>query len=417
MSSTNEAQNRPPKKKGNKVFGLMSKRRWFGVSVFLLGMLYTYTIDQEFNDTTSRANYFIRDSTPYNFKSVKIEGDIIDYIFIRPFWQDTFIWQLGSYFNWTESPRYYYNDFVLFSDVISNKIYKFSEKYGMQVLFTNSGDLDDKTDTNILEPGSNGILVDPKDNDILYIAQHYNHRIVRKNINTPHKSDVIVDSFEGKRLNSPNDMIFGPNNEYIYFTDPPYGFANKKDGYTNLDHYSELKFNGIYRVNIKTKKLDKLGELERPNGIVFGSEKDILYVSNCIPGKFELNKYQLKTSKNNDVSLKLLDKYDDKWIYKNIKNNEISPLCSDTNDNDYIMDSGCVDGFTIHKKGYIITSCPCQKICVLNEKNGELLGVITMPANTKVSNLEIINDDHLFITGNFSIWKIQLQTNDNNSDL
>ena len=212
-------------------------------------------------------------------------------------------------------------------------------------------------------------------------------------------------------------MIFGPNNEYIYFTDPPYGFGNKKDGYTNLDHYSELKFNGIYRVNIKTKKLDKLGELERPNGIVFGNKKDILYVSNCIPGKFELYKYQLKTSKNNDVSLKLLDKYDDKWIYKNIKNNEISPLCSDTNDNDYIMDSGCVDGFTIHKKGYIITSCPCQKICVLNEKNGELLGVITMPANTKVSNLEIINDDHLFITGNFSIWKIQLQTNDNNSDL
>ena len=158
-------------------------------------MLYTYTIDQEFNDTTSRANYFIRDSTPYNFKSVKIEGDIIDYIFIRPFWQDTFIWQLGSYFNWTESPRYYYSDFVLFSDVISNKIYKFSEKYGMQVLFTNSGDLDDKTDTNILEPGSNGILVDPKDNDILYIAQHYNHRIVRKNINTPHKVPCLYNIY------------------------------------------------------------------------------------------------------------------------------------------------------------------------------------------------------------------------------
>lgn len=117
--------------------------------------------------------------------------------------------------------------------------------------------------------GPNGMAFD-KDGNVL-ICQHGNRRIARRN-----KAGVIttlVDRFEGKRLNSPNDLVFKSDGA-LYFTDPPYGL-NKQDE----DPKKEIAFNGIYRLQAgKVTLLNK--DMTRPNGIAFSPDEKWLYVAN-----------------------------------------------------------------------------------------------------------------------------------------
>ena len=117
--------------------------------------------------------------------------------------------------------------------------------------------------------GPNGMTFD-KDGNVL-IAQHGNRRIARRN-----KSGVLttlVDRFEGKRLNSPNDLVYKSDGD-LYFTDPPYGLIKQDE-----DPKKELTFNGIYR--LQGGKLTLLNkELTRPNGIAFSPDERWLYVAN-----------------------------------------------------------------------------------------------------------------------------------------
>jgi gluconolactonase len=117
--------------------------------------------------------------------------------------------------------------------------------------------------------GPNGMTFD-KDGNVL-ICQHGNRRIARRN-----KAGVIttlVDRFEGKKLNSPNDLVFKSDGA-LYFTDPPYGLTKGDE-----DPKKELAFNGIYR--LQGGKLTLLNkEMTRPNGIAFSPDEKWLYVAN-----------------------------------------------------------------------------------------------------------------------------------------
>ena len=109
-----------------------------------------------------------------------------------------------------------------------------------------------------------------KDGNVL-IAQHGNRRIARRS-----KAGVLttlVDRFEGKRLNSPNDMVYKSDGS-LYFTDPPYGLVKQDE-----DPKKELAFNGIYRLQGgKLALLHK--DMTRPNGIAFSPDERWLYVAN-----------------------------------------------------------------------------------------------------------------------------------------
>ena len=106
--------------------------------------------------------------------------------------------------------------------------------------------------------GPNGMTAD-KDGAVL-LCQHGNRRIVR--IDKDLKVSTLVDAFEGKKFNSPNDLVFRSDGS-LYFTDPPYGLPKGDD-----DPAKELKFNGVFRLaNGKLQAIVK--DLTRPNGIAF----------------------------------------------------------------------------------------------------------------------------------------------------
>jgi gluconolactonase len=117
--------------------------------------------------------------------------------------------------------------------------------------------------------GPNGLAAEPA--GTVLMVQHSNRQIVR--IGADRQTTVVVDRFEGKRLNSPNDLAFGPGGA-IYFTDPPYGLPGQDE-----DPARELDFNGVYR--FADGQLTALvRDLGRPNGIAFSPDQRTMYVSN-----------------------------------------------------------------------------------------------------------------------------------------
>ncbi len=91
---------------------------------------------------------------------------------------------------------------------------------------------------------------------------------------------TLVDRVDGKRLNSPNDVVLNAAGD-LYFTDPPYGLPKQDD-----DPAKELKVNGVYRYVAETGKVDLLvSDLTRPNGLAFSPDGKTLYVANSDPAK------------------------------------------------------------------------------------------------------------------------------------
>lgn len=180
----------------------------------------------------------------------------------------------ASGFRFTEGPLVFPGSGELwFSDVQGNVVRQLAPD-GTVTEILNPGGYDGKDAPDGAFIGPNGMILD-KDGNVL-ICQHGNRRIARRN-----KSGVVttlIDRFEGKRLNSPNDLVFDANGA-LYFTDPPYGLAQQDE-----DPKKELPFNGIYRLAAgKLTLLNK--EMTRPNGLAFSPDQKILYVANSDPAR------------------------------------------------------------------------------------------------------------------------------------
>lgn len=182
---------------------------------------------------------------------------------------DAHIEKLADGFEWVEGPVWNKKEgYLLFSDIPRNCIYKWKEDEGIS-LFLHASGYKGKTVYKGKEPGSNALTYDAKGE--LYICQHGERRIVRLGPNN--EETVVADSYDGKRLNSPNDLVFKSTGE-LYFTDPPYGLALRFD-----DPAKELPYSGIYRVKDGTVELMSK-ELMVPNGLAFSPDEKYLYVSN-----------------------------------------------------------------------------------------------------------------------------------------
>jgi len=174
---------------------------------------------------------------------------------------------LATGFNWSEGPVWMARENQLvFSDVPEDIAYRWREGEGVDVFLQPSGLTG--PDEGSREPGSNGLELDARGR--LLLAQHGDRRIAR--LAEDGKSFVtIVDRFDGKRFNSPNDLILDRGG-VIYFTDPPYGLGKTQA--------QEIEFCGVYRFATDGALSVVSRELPRPNGIGLSPDDRVLYVAN-----------------------------------------------------------------------------------------------------------------------------------------
>ena len=184
---------------------------------------------------------------------------------------------LGSGFDWAEGPVWVPSaeeggkGHLLFSDIPPNRVMKWVEGEGVSVFLEPSG-YTGATDYG-REPGSNGLLLDTEGR--LVSCEHGDRRVSVMTKNGGKRT--LVDHFEGKRLNSPNDATFKSNGD-LYFTDPPYGLPERWN-----DSRRELDFCGVYRLSKDGQLTLLTKEMTRPNGIAFSPDEKTLYVAQSDP--------------------------------------------------------------------------------------------------------------------------------------
>ena len=180
------------------------------------------------------------------------------------------VFKLAEGFKFTEGPIWINKDggYLLFSDPNANTIYKYAPERKLEVFRKPSG----YSGADVAEygqPGSNGLTLDPQGR--LTINQHGNHRVVRdENDGT---QTVLADSYQGKRLNSPNDLIYRSDGT-LFFTDPPFGFPK----FFN-DARKQLGFSGVYSIYKGVLRLVSK-DFTGPNGIALSPDEKYLYVGN-----------------------------------------------------------------------------------------------------------------------------------------
>jgi gluconolactonase len=182
--------------------------------------------------------------------------------------KDAALEQLGSGFAWSEGPVWdRKTGALLFSDIPNNVINKWTPAEGVTVFLKPAGYTGTEPFTG-REPGSNGLTFDAQGR--LVLCMHGDRRIAR--LTADRTFETIVDRYQGKRLNSPNDLVYHSSGA-LYFTDPAYGLPKTFD-----DPARELDFTGVYRfVDGKLTLLTR--ELKAPNGLAFSPDERTLYVA------------------------------------------------------------------------------------------------------------------------------------------
>ncbi len=178
--------------------------------------------------------------------------------------QDAVIEHLADGFGFAEGPVWVQEGgpFLLFSDIPGNRIVKWTADGNVMDFISPVFDGEYEEGRGV---GSNGITVAPN-GDVVF-TEHYGRRISR--VSADGVISTVVDSYEGRRLNSPNDLTYKSNGS-LYFTDPPYGLPSPED--------REIEVNGIYRLD-SDSTLVRLGDQPGPNGIAFSPDESRLYVA------------------------------------------------------------------------------------------------------------------------------------------
>ena len=192
------------------------------------------------------------------------------------------IFKLAEGFQFTEGPLWVKDgNYLLFSDPNANRIYKYD---GTLTVFKEQSGYAGADIAEYGQPGSNGLTFDKQGR--LTIDQHGNRRVVR--LEKDGSLTVLADNYQGKRLNSPNDLVYKSDGA-LYFTDPPFGLPKFFD-----DPRKELPYSGVYRVKDGQVQLLTV-ELTGPNGIAFSPDEKFLYIGNWDEKKKVVMRYPVKS--------------------------------------------------------------------------------------------------------------------------
>ncbi|MBX3378505.1 MAG: SMP-30/gluconolactonase/LRE family protein [Phycisphaeraceae bacterium] len=264
--------------------------------------------------------------------------------------------------------------YLLFSDPNQNVIHRYEPATGRVSIFRTASGYTGEGGANIgeyFQPGSNGLALDPQGR--LTICEHGNRRITRLEPNGT--LTILVDRDSGKRLNSPNDLVYRSDGA-LFFTDPPFGLPKAFD-----DARKELPYSGIYCVYNGELRLAS-SELKAPNGLAFSPDERYLYVDNW------------------EESRKVILRF------------EVSPageLSHPTTFFDMTSQRGeiALDGLKVDERGNLYVSGP-GGIWVLS-RDGEHLGTISppeLPANFAFGDAD---GRTLYMTARTGIYRVRLQ--------
>lgn len=289
----------------------------------------------------------------------------------------------GGFDKWTEGPVWTHQGSLLFAEIPANNIDIWIPGKGAHVFMHPSGYVGSKPYGGP-EPGSNGMTLDPDGR--VSVAGHARRNVWRLETLDPHGTiTVLADSYQGKKLSSPNDLVYRSDGS-LYFTDPPYGLPTQQDN----DPEKELKVNGVYRIpNARQHKAgappdrDKLqlviSDLPRPNGIAFSPDEKVLYIADS--GDKVWMRYTVHPDGSVSDGKLLLDAKTDKT-------------------------PGGPDGIRVDKKGNIYGAGPGGVWIISPE--GKHLGTIKVPE--VVANVAWGDKDGetLYITASTSLYRIKL---------
>jgi gluconolactonase len=286
----------------------------------------------------------------------------------------TAIERVATGFQFTEGPVWHPEGYLLFSDPNTNVIYAYKpENHNVEIYRTKSG----FAGMNIGEyhqAGSNGLAIDKEGR--LAVCQHGERRVIRLEKKGP--VTVLADGYEGRKLNSPNDLVYRSDGA-LFFTDPPYGLPKAFN-----DPRKELEHSGVYAViNGKVRLLTT--DLKGPNGIAFSPDEKYLYVSN-----WDIN----------DIHhTKVIRRYD---VGKDgtLTNGKIFFDMNLTDGED------ALDGIKVDRNGAVFCAGP-DGIWVISPE-GKYLGRIRTPEHA--ANMAWGDDGNtLYITASTSIYKIRVK--------
>ncbi|MFN8352906.1 MAG: SMP-30/gluconolactonase/LRE family protein [Spirosomataceae bacterium] len=291
--------------------------------------------------------------------------------------KDAKIEVLASGFVWSEGPAWVKNGgYLLFSDVPQNTIYKWSEKDGLSVFlkpsgYTGVGYYSD-------EPGSNGLIINQKGE--LVACEHGDRRVTAMPLTRGGKF-TIADRYQGKRFNSPNDVVQHSSGAY-YFTDPPYGLDKKEN-----DPTREISQFGVYRVSTNGTVTRIIDDLQRPNGLAFSPDEKILYVAQSDPNAAYVMAYPVNADGSVGKGAVLFD---------------ATPLVKQGF-------KGLPDGLRVDGKGNLFATGP-GGVFVLSA-SGKVLGRIDTGEAT--ANCSFGEDGWLYLTADMYLCRIKTSTRPN----
>jgi gluconolactonase len=264
--------------------------------------------------------------------------------------------QLGTGCQFTEGPLWNTaEEFLLFSDIPANQIKRWSPESGIISFRTPSG-------------RSNGLTYDKLGR--LIACEHENRRVSRTEADGA--IIPIATHYNGKRLNSPNDVVVKSDGS-IYFTDPPYGIMTDNREITG----QELDFQGVYRLSADGRTPTLLvNDFDRPNGLCFSPDESILYIDDT--ARMHIRAFDVQPDGT-------------------LGNGRI--FAEESGEN------GVPDGMTVDQRGNLYVTGPGG--VWIFDPSGKHLGVIGIPEIT--ANLAWGGDDwkSLFITATTSIYRVQ----------
>lgn len=290
--------------------------------------------------------------------------------------KDAQIEVLAGGFDWTEGPVWVKDgQYLLFSDIPKNIIWKWSEKEGLQEYLKPSG-YTGKAKFTGTEPGSNGLALDSKGN--LILCQHGDRRVSR--YLGKKKFEPLAEKYDGKRLNSPNDLVFHSNGD-LYFTDPPYGLPGNVN-----DPTKELDFQGVYRLKPNGELTLLTKEMTRPNGIGLSPDEKTLYVANSDPNLAIWKAFSVKPDGTLGEGKLIHDATADVKAHPN---------------------KGLPDGLKVDQKGNIFATA-VNGVYVFSPQ-GKLIGKIV--TNDKTANVGFGDDGStLYMTTNHQLTRVKTKT-------